>query len=302
LRADRVLATPVVAEALGKANGLGWSLASALTVVLFLWAGFNIILGGGRDDGLGGGGGITRSMVWGIAACTFVLATTVPGSRFRAAAPDSLARQLGAGLGKTFAVAENPFAEFWDAVGKIMEGTLALQKTLAFVSGSQTDRPAGPDDPATLAVAHWTASPLGASLMVANAIAVWAMGILLQCVHAWLVTFYTLLEPLVGACLILPHTRRMFYGWARAYLSLCLWPMMFALAERMVGAIKWGAFLGVGDLAASPQNAPALVAILGGATVSLLITNFLFFFVYLSVPVMSYMLVAGAGRPFRGAV
>jgi len=144
-------------------------------------------------------------------------------------------------------------------------------------------------------------SPPGAALLILNGTAIWFMAAILQNIHAWLVAFYTILLPLVAPCLVLPWTRRIFYGWVRAYVSLCLWPMMFGICEIVAASVKWGAFLGVANNARGAslgQLAEQVVAAQG----ALVTTNVLFLFVYLSVPVASYMLVNAAGRPFRGSL
>ncbi len=61
-------------------------------------------------------------------------------------------------------------------------------------------------------------------------------------------------------------------------------------------AIPWSAWLGAAGTTTDPWL--VTVAITQGELM-LLIFNVTFFFVYLSIPVASYMIVSGASRPFR---
>ena len=50
---------------------------------------------------------------------------------------------------------------------------------------------------------------------------------------------------------ILLQTRGVFVGWLKTYVSVALWPMFFAFAERLALAIPWSARLGEFDGAVS---------------------------------------------------
>ena len=88
----------------------------------------------------------------------------------------------------------------------------------------------------------------------------------------------------------------MFLGWLKTYISVGLWPMFFAFAERLALAIPWSAWIGgAGDVADGWEMATAWFQ----GELMLVIFNITFFFVYLSIPVASYLLVSGASRPVR---
>ena len=77
---------------------------------------------------------------------------------------------------------------------------------------------------------------------------------------------------------------------------MALWPLFFAFAERLALAIPWSAWIGSGDGAIDGWE--LLTNILQGEFM-LGVFNILFFFVYLSIPIASYLIVSGASRPFR---
>ena len=95
---------------------------------------------------------------------------------------------------------------------------------------------------------------------------------------------------------ILPQTRGVFLGWLKTYVAVALWPMFFAFAEHLALAIPWSAWLGEFDGAVSTWE---MATNWFQGELMLLIFNITFFFVYLSIPVASYLIVSGASRPFR---
>jgi hypothetical protein len=95
---------------------------------------------------------------------------------------------------------------------------------------------------------------------------------------------------------ILPATRSVFLGWLKTYISVALWPLLFAFSERLALAIPWGAWIGSGDGVVDGWE--LLTNIVQGEFM-LAVFNSLFFFVYLSIPIASYLIVSGASRPFR---
>jgi hypothetical protein len=95
---------------------------------------------------------------------------------------------------------------------------------------------------------------------------------------------------------ILPQTRGVFLGWLRTYVSVALWPMFFAFAERLALAIPWSAWIGA---AQSSTGAWDTIVNITQGQIMMLIFNITFFFVFLSIPIASYLIVSGASRPFR---
>ena len=91
-------------------------------------------------------------------------------------------------------------------------------------------------------------------------------------------------------------TRNVFLGWLRTYISVALWPVLFAFAERLALAIPWSAWLGVADGAVDGWD---FISRIMQGEMMLLIFNITFFFVYLSIPIASHLIVSGASRPFR---
>ena len=70
------------------------------------------------------------------------------------------------------------------------------------------------------------------------------MKMVMQVSYAWLISFYWMLTPMVAPMVILPQTRGVFLGWLKTYVTVALWPMFFAFAERLALAIPWSAWLG----------------------------------------------------------
>ena len=141
--------------------------------------------------------------------------------------------------------------------------------------------------------------PVLALVIAINTTAIFLMRLVLQIAFVWLSAFYTMVGPMAAPFVLLPSTRPIFVGWLRTVASLALWPWLLALAERLAVAIPYSTWLGTdlyhGDVASG------VTAILEGQ-IMFLALNIVFLFVYLGIPLASYLLVSGAGRPFRGAL
>src|SRR5262249_52004637 len=102
--------------------------------------------------------------------------------------------------------------------------------------------------------------------------------------------------PIAAPMVILPQTRGVFLGWLKTYVSVALWPMFFAFAERLALAIPWSVWMNAGQ---GEKDAWSIATSIAQGQIMLLIFNITFFFVYLSIPIASRLMVCGASRPFR---
>jgi hypothetical protein len=177
---------------------------------------------------------------------------------------------------------------FNNAVGANADSILTIQKGM---QGESTDGLRLAE-----AFAWQLSTPYAAGLIALNGIAIYIMKMVMQVSYAWLISFYWMLTPLVAPMVILPQTRGVFVGWLKSYVSVALWPMFFAFAERLALAIPWSAWIGY---AAGGEDNWALAAGIFQSEFMLAVFNVTFFFVYLSIPIASYMIVSGASRPFR---
>jgi len=227
---------------------------------------------------------ITKDWFLGIFVCAYVLTT--------AGTPAGLERwvwDVGVYLGQQFNPDRGFLMENFDrAVGQQGELILGLQKIIPTLS----------DDERRLveAVGWQFSSPFVAGFVWLNAVAIYIMKMIMQVSYAWLISFYWMLTPMVAPMVILPQTRTVFLGWLRSYISVALWPLFFAFAERLALAIPWSAWLGAADGTTDVWG--LTVNVLQGEMM-LFIFNITFFFVFLSIPIASYMIVSGASRPFR---
>src|SRR6185436_2596046 len=128
-------------------------------------------------------------------------------------------------LGQQFSPSEGFLMEnFNRAVGQHGEMILAIQRAA----------PSMTDEASRLVEAGaWQfSSPTVAGLVSINAFGIYLMKMIMQVAYAWLIAFYWMLTPLVAAMVILPLTRSVFVGWLKTYVSVALWPLFFAFAER----------------------------------------------------------------------
>jgi hypothetical protein len=198
--------------------------------------------------------------------------------------------RVGVYLGEQFATGQGFLMENYNnAVGHAAETVLLLQRMAAANGG-------GEDGRVVEALAWLYATPYVAVMVAINSVAIYIMKMVMQVSYAWLISFYWMLTPIVAPMVILPQTRGVFIGWLKTYVSVALWPLFFAFAERLALAIPWSAWIGATDGAA---NGFAVVSSILQSELMLLIFNATFFFVYLSIPIASHLIVSGASRPFR---
>ncbi len=271
-----ILSQPVL-EAVLKARDIGRVLAGIEALLLAFVCWYRIHAGAAWIA-------VTKDWFAGIFVCAYVL--TAAGT------PAGLERwlfEVGVYLGRQFTPGQGFLMENFDkAVGQHGELILGMQKIIPMLS----------EDERRLveAVAWQFSSPWVAGLVGLNAIAIYIMKMVMQVSYAWLISFYWMLTPMVAPMVILPQTRGVFIGWLKTYIAVALWPMFFAFAERLSLAIPWSAWLGEFDGAVGSWD---MATSWFQGEFMLLIFNITFFFVYLSIPVASYLIVSGASRPFR---
>ena len=271
-----ILSQPIV-EAVLRARDIGRVLAGIETLLLAFVCWYRIHAGAAW---------ITVAKDWfaGIFVCAYVL--TAAGT------PAGLERwiwDVGVYLGRQFNPGQGFLMENFDkAVGHHGEVMLWMQKIVPGL-GEEERR-------LVEAIAWQFSSPFVAGFVGLNAIAIYLMKMVMQVSYAWLISFYWMLTPMVAPMVILPQTRGVFLGWLKTYVAVALWPLFFAFAERLALAIPWSAWLGEFDGAVTSWD---MATSWFQGEFMLLIFNITFFFVYLSIPVASYLIVSGASRPFR---
>jgi hypothetical protein len=273
----QIIRSAPIAEAVQKAKNIGRVLAGIEALILAFVCWYRIHAGGHWLS-------ITKDWFLGILVCAFVL--TSAGT---SAGLEQWIWRVGVYLGQQFNPAMGFLMEnFNKAVGQHAGLFLLIQKIVPNMTSD--------DQRAVEAVAWIFSSPYVGAFVGLNAIGIYIIKMVMQVSYAWLISFYWMLTPLVAPMVILPQTRSIFLGWLKTYVSVALWPMFFAFAERLAVAIPWSAWLGAADSAVGGWE--VVTSILQGE-IMLLIFNITFFLVYLSIPIASYLIVSGASRPFR---
>jgi hypothetical protein len=227
---------------------------------------------------------VTKDWFFGIFVCAYIL--TAAGT---AAGLERWIWDVGVYLGQRFNPTGGFLMENFDkAVGRHAQQILDIQRGVPNMRAEESR--------ALEAISLQFSSPFTAGLVAVNALAIYLMKMVMQVNYAWLVSFYWMLAPLVAPMVILPQTRSVFVGWLKTYISVALWPLFFAFAERLALAIPWSAWIGLGD---GVLDGWQLLTNIVQGEFMLAVFNILFFFVYLSIPIASYLIVAGASRPFR---
>lgn len=273
----QIIQSVPVAEAVQKGKAIGTICAGIEALILAFVSWYRVHTGAPWLA-------IAKDWVLGMLVCALILTTV--GT---AAGLEQWIWKVGLYLGQRFNPTQGFLMEnFNKAVGQHSEVILKLQRIAPDLQ-PQTQR-------LVEAVAWQFSSPMAAGFVGLNAIAIYLMKMVMQVSYAWLISFYWMLTPLVAPMVILPQTRGVFLGWLKTYVAVALWPMFFAFAERLALAIPWSAWLGEFDGAVSAWD---MATRWFQGELMLLIFNVAFFFVYLSIPLASHLIVSGASRPFR---
>ena len=273
----QIIQSQPVIEAVMKARNVGRILAGIEALILAFVCWYRIHVGAAWLS-------IAKDWLVGIVVCAFVLTTAGTSAGL-----EHWIWNLGVYLGQLF----NPGTGFlWEnfdrAVGTNADSILTIQKGLL---GGNTEGWRLAE-----AFAWQLSSPYTAALIALNAIAIYVMKMVMQVTYAWLISFYWMAAPIVAPMVILPQTRGVFLGWLKTYVSVALWPMFFAFAERLALAIPWSVWMNASQGA---QDTWDIATSIAQGQIMLLIFNITFFLVYLSIPIASHLIVSGASRPFR---
>lgn len=275
---SQIIISQPVRDAVDKAKNVGRLLASIEALLLAFVCWYRVHTGAPWLS-------IAKDWFLGILVCAYILLSVGTSAGL-----EQWIWQVGVYLGELFNPAQGFLMENFDkAVGRHAQQILEVQ------AGAVPNMRAE-DSRAVEAIAWQFSNPYTAGLVGVNAIAIYIMKMVMQVSYAWLISFYWMLTPLMAPMVILPQTRNVFLGWLRTYVGVALWPMFFAFAERLALAIPWSAWIGAAD---GTSDIWGLIANVLQGEVMLVIFNITFFFVYLSIPIVSYLIVSGASRPFR---
>lgn len=144
----------------------------------------------------------------------------------------------------------------------------------------------------------FTQAPALMLLVTCNCLFIYFIKMVLQVAYTFLLFFYWMLTPLMALMLILPGTRHIFWGWLKSLTSIALWPVFFAAIERLLQILPWDKWTPL-STANLILNGPKVVELWFQTQFMLVVLNFVFLGVYLSVPVVANKIVTGATSPFR---
>lgn len=133
------------------------------------------------------------------------------------------------------------------------------------------------------------------AMMVFNAIGVLSVRALLYGMFTFAVVFHWVTAPLFATALVLPQTRRVFYGWLQSFLAVCLWPVIFAVLDRVMLIVPWATIAQSNEYTVGSITETAIAAFYRGQ-VSLMVVEFAFIATYLAVPIIASKIVSGSIR------
>lgn len=272
---------PSIREATSRASALAVTLSSALLVLVAIHCGIKAH----RAD----------VRLWAVAqdyAVGVVVMVTLVGAWKAGGGPFAAIAEAGLRLGDRFAPTGDPVSSAWveaaRKAGELADGIgSAAGRVDIGTAGGRLIEALG----YALVALPWVAWAAGL-----NTILLFVFRLVAQASYVVLMALYWMVGPLVAPFIALPQTRQVFYGWLKAFLAVSLWPLFFALMERVFLALPMLAFCGIGS-SADPAEAVGVVL---RSQIVFLAMNCVAAMSYLGIPVLAYLIVAGLGKPFRG--
>ena len=278
VRFEQVLDRPEITELIGKGVTVGGTILGALVVILAFQCAWR------AWEGSPWTGLVKEWLLW-VAMVTYLL-TSLSSSTY---GPIRWIYEAGQYLGHLFGTESGYWAANRDAaVGKMTKFLLAAQSP-----SSAPDAAADASAAVLDGFAMMTLQPASVALIILNGILLYVVKLVMQASYVFLLVFYWTLTPLVLPFAVLPHTRNIFVAWLKSYISVALWPVFLAIAERLAVAIPWSTWMGVDDLL---QGGDPITGLLGWGQgqIMLLVLNLAFLAVYLSIPIISHRIVAAS--------
>jgi len=270
---------PLVNDAVRISATIGWQIAGALVILLGFHCWYRAMNG---EPWIG----LLKEYLGGLVVCIVLLATIPTGT-----GPIQWIVDAGLYLGDRFKPGS--------------QALLVLRQVITKYATILTEvvrRPPTPTEAAFRWIEAWQfymSLPGFAVIVGINTAAVFLMRLVVQAAFVWLIAFYKMIGPLVAPLVILPQTRHIFVGWLKTFISIALWPWLFALAERLTVAIPYSTWVGTDVYNGSLVS--GIEAMIQGQLM-FLVLNVVFLLVYLGIPVAAHLLVSGAGRAFRGVL
>jgi hypothetical protein len=174
----------------------------------------------------------------------------------------------------------------------------ALVKDLGRVAAQMLAGPAA--TPAMAGANVYLGNGLTVGLVVANALALDVIRLTMQVSFVFLIVFYSAMAPIVAPFVILSQTRDVFLGWLRSFISVALWPFFMGLLEVVRRGIPWESWAKVAVHASSGITDSAAYWMRGQFL--LVIANFTFFALYLTIPIISSRIVNGANTAIKAGI
>jgi hypothetical protein len=181
--------------------------------------------------------------------------------------------------------------------GHVLRGAQQLAATLSkWMSQAQQFSPGLSNDQVRQALnaflQFWT-SPYHAMLILLNGAAFTLLRQIYNVIMAVIVVIAWVTAPYVSWTVVLPQTRHIFKAWLLGYISVCTWPLLMGIFERIAQGLPWEKWM-AGDLSLSDPLGG--MARWGQGQLILLIVNLALFVAYSSLPIISYKTVMGQAR------
>jgi hypothetical protein len=284
VRFEQVLDRPEITELVGKGIQVGQTILGALVIILALSCAWRAWEGKHWTE-------LAKEWILWAAGVAYLIGSTSSNTF----GPVRWIFEAGQYLGQLF----EPQGGYWAAnrdvaVGKMTAFLLSVQAPAATPADAAGQATAAVLDGFAQVTLNWGS----VFFILLNGILLYIVKLVMQASYVFLLVFFWTLTPLVLPMAVIPHTRGIFIAWLKSYVSVALWPMFLAIVERIVVAIPWSAWMGVDGLLGGGDPLAGVTA-WGQGQLILLVLNFAFLAVYLSIPIISNRIVTGVAQHIR---
>ncbi len=171
-------------------------------------------------------------------------------------------------------------------------GVTVLRERVETLGGDRSEQ----EYVASVAIAHFVATPWGALLVVLASMGSYLSSIALQVMQATLVALLAILLPVAVPCALLPWTRNVFWGYLRWFAALLLWAPLFRIVDALMLALHVQALTTPLEAALAADSTWTLAQVIPNSIAAGFVIHLAFFALQFMVPGLAHAIVHGTAQ------
>jgi hypothetical protein len=149
---------------------------------------------------------------------------------------------------------------------------------------------------ASVAIAHFVATPWGALLVLLATVGSYISAIALQLIQATLVALLAILLPAMVPLAVLPWTRNVFWGYCRWFFALLLWAPLFRVVDALMLALHVQVLTVPLETALAADSTWTIAQLIPNSLAAGFVIHLAFFALQFMVPGLAHAIVHGVAQ------